>query len=240
MTSSDTVIHKALPASAQYHHARKVGTAITSSESVKPEAYRSASSAKRGFCDKARSSSFTMCASRVWLPTCSAWTMSGPDRLSVPAVTRQPALLATGRLSPVSMASLISLSPRSTTPSTGTVSPARTTTASSVFSETTGNSSLCSLSKSMILWQNAGTSLTKRSAASPALCRADCSINRPASRKNTNMAMLSKYMPCPALLASAEMPATNVSKMAMATGVSMPVRRLRKSRSAPMKKGWAE
>ena len=85
----------------------------------------------------------------------------------------------------------------------------------------------------MILWQKAGISLTKRSAASPAFRLTECSINRPASKKNTNIAILSKYIPCPALVTNEYKPAINVSVMAIATGVSMPVRLLRKSRHAP-------
>ena len=65
MTNNDTVTHNALLASATYHHTKKVGIAMIINDKVKPEAYFSASSAKRGFCDRARSSNLTICAKRV-------------------------------------------------------------------------------------------------------------------------------------------------------------------------------
>ena len=63
-------------------------------------------------------------------PTAPVFTTSSPLPLTEPPITRLPACLAWGRLSPVSKASSVSLSPASTTPSTAMRSPGRTTTRS--------------------------------------------------------------------------------------------------------------
>ena len=127
MTSSATVIHKAVCASAYHVQPMKTGMASSSSPNTKLEAYFSASSAARGFWASARSSSLTMCDRRVLLPVRSVRITSGLPVLSVPAVTFSDDLLTTGRLSPVNMASSTSLSPDNTVPSTGMTSPGLTT-----------------------------------------------------------------------------------------------------------------
>ena len=68
-----------------------------------------------------------ICESAVFSPTRVARHFKKPDVLSVAAETSSPAFLSTGTLSPVSAASLTALSPSSTTPSVGMLSPGRTT-----------------------------------------------------------------------------------------------------------------
>ncbi len=75
----------------------------------------------------------TNCAMRarvVSSPTRCASTISAPVSASVPTNTSSPSLLSTGMLSPVTGAWFTDAIPLCTTPSTGTRSPARTTTTS--------------------------------------------------------------------------------------------------------------
>ena len=145
ITNSATVIHKAVWASAYKVQPINTGTAKINSAATKLEAYFSANSATRGFCANARSSSFTICDKRVSLPTVSVRIISGLAALSVPAITLSSTRLATGRLSPVSMASLTSLSPDKTVPSTGITSPGFTTIISPRCNLATTASSVASL-----------------------------------------------------------------------------------------------
>ncbi len=78
----------------------------------------------------AASVSRTISINWVWLPTPSARMTNMPSRFCAPAMTRAPAVLATGRLSPVSRLSSTPERPSSTRPSTGMRSPARTWTRS--------------------------------------------------------------------------------------------------------------
>lgn len=71
-----------------------------------------------------------MCDRRVPPPVRSVRIIRGLCVLSVPAVTFSDGILATGRLSPVSIDSLTALFPSSTVPSTGMVSPGLTITIS--------------------------------------------------------------------------------------------------------------
>ena len=67
-------------------------------------------------------------------------TYSTPFWLTLPPMTSLPTHFSTGRLSPVSMASLTLLSPSVTTPSTGTRWPGFTSTMSPVFRLSVGTS----------------------------------------------------------------------------------------------------
>ena len=68
-----------------------------------------------------------ICESVVSCPTRVARQVKKPDWLTVAAETVSPGALSAGMLSPVSAASLTALVPLSTTPSTGMLSPGRTT-----------------------------------------------------------------------------------------------------------------
>ena len=146
MTSRATVIHKAVCASAYQAQPIKTGMASKSSPNTKLDAYFSANSAARGFCASARSSSLTIWDRRVLPPVWSVRMIKGLLVLSVPAVTFSDGLFTMGRLSPVNMASLTSLSPDKTVPSTGMTSPGFTTIVSPILRRTTAASSMASLS----------------------------------------------------------------------------------------------
>ncbi len=69
-----------------------------------------------------------MLESAVSLPTCVASNVKEPVLLSVAPITSSPSPFSTGMDSPVIMDSSRLLDPLTTTPSTGTLSPGRTTT----------------------------------------------------------------------------------------------------------------
>ena len=73
-------------------------------------------------------------------PTLEALQRRKPDMLTVAAETSEPADLSTGRLSPVRADSFTAPFPSSTTPSTGMLSPGRTTKTSPFFTCPTGTS----------------------------------------------------------------------------------------------------
>ena len=81
-----------------------------------------------------------ICASTVSPPTRVARMRMAPARLSVAPTTGLPARLATGVGSPVSIASSTEVVPSSTTPSTGIVSPGRTSNSSPVRTWSSGRS----------------------------------------------------------------------------------------------------
>ena len=80
------------------------------------------------FC--ASCTSLTICARAVSAPTLVARTRSVPVVLMVAPTTSSPALLCTGRLSPVTVDSSTSLSPSSTVPSEAIFDPGRTSSRS--------------------------------------------------------------------------------------------------------------
>ena len=84
-----------------------------------------------------------ICDRVVSSPTRVASQRRKPDWFTVAALTRSPAVLSTGMLSPVRAASFTELSPLSTTPSTGMLSPGRTTNTSPRATSEIGT--LCSL-----------------------------------------------------------------------------------------------
>jgi hypothetical protein len=71
-----------------------------------------------------------MPASAVFSPVPVTSTRRDPAPFTVPAITVRPAVLRTGRDSPVIIDSFTSLSPSRTTPSAGTPAPGRTSTRS--------------------------------------------------------------------------------------------------------------
>ena len=93
---------------------------------------RSATFAMGAFVAAASLTMRMICESVVSSPTREARQRRKPDWFSVAAETASPAALSTGMLSPVSAASFTALLPSSTTPSTGMVSPGRTTKMSPV------------------------------------------------------------------------------------------------------------
>ena len=85
-----------------------------------------------------------ICESVVSSPTRVARQRRKPDWLTVAAETASPGALSAGTLSPVSADSLTALVPSSTTPSTGMLSPGRTTNTSSLCTCSTGTVTSCS------------------------------------------------------------------------------------------------
>ena len=79
-----------------------------------------------------------ICDRVVSSPTRVARHLRNPDWLTVAALTRSPAALSTGMLSPVSADSLTALLPSITSPSTGMLSPGRTRKMSSLRTSPTG------------------------------------------------------------------------------------------------------
>ena len=84
-----------------------------------------------------------ICESVVSSPTRVARQRRKPDWLTVAAETASPGVLSAGTLSPVSADSLTALVPSSTTPSTGILSPGRTTKTSSFATCSTGTATSC-------------------------------------------------------------------------------------------------
>ena len=128
---------KSFPATAQITAASTarpmtVGTKIPATLSAVREIgafFPCASSTKRMIRDRVVSS-----------PTRVTCTYSTPFSLTLPPMTSLPAVFSTGRLSPVSMASLTLLSPFVTTPSSGIRAPGFTSSTSPAFTEAVGTS----------------------------------------------------------------------------------------------------
>ena len=91
----------------------------------------------------AASTSRTICASAVSLPTASVRTIAEPAPFTVPPISRSPGCFSTGSGSPVSMASSTAVVPSRIVPSTGIVSPGRTITRSPTTTSSTGISRSC-------------------------------------------------------------------------------------------------
>ena len=128
-TSTASVISKARAGSCVHHH-QATAAAAASTAPTNQAAARSASRATAGFSAWARSSRRRMEASTVSSPTRSMRTTRGLSVLRAPPMTRAPGATGRGMRSPVSSDSSTALSPSSTTPSAGTVSPGRTRTRS--------------------------------------------------------------------------------------------------------------
>src|SRR6266850_1882969 len=107
------------------HQPRNVSAAMTSTTGTKTAATRSASRWMGAREPWASSTSLTMRASVVSLPTRVARNTKLPVRLTVPPNTTAPGVLSRGTLSPVSIDSSTVEAPSTTTPSTGMRSPER-------------------------------------------------------------------------------------------------------------------
>ena len=103
----------------------------------------SATLAMGAFVADAPSTIFIICDKVVSSPTRSARQRKKPDWLMVAADTLSPAFLSTGMLSPVRADSFTALMPSTITPSTGILSPGRTTNSSPMRTCSTGT--VCSL-----------------------------------------------------------------------------------------------
>ena len=182
-----------------------------------------------------------MPSSRVSAPTCVTRTSTGAPRLMLPATTAAPQGLATGTLSPVSSDSSARLSPSTTLPSAGKAWPTGTRTRSP-------GASRCTLTVSTPPPANTRSAVSgmPASAASSTWAtrwRARVSSRRPASKKLTNMVSESKYTSWPNRPSGSKVApllATKVTNTPSATGTSMPMRRARRQRQAPLMKGPAE
>jgi len=127
MTSTATPFTRAVVKSPPSHHQRaKVRAATAHTAGTKIPAIRSARRCTGALEPWASPTWRMMPASRVCSPTPVARQRSNPGPLSAAAKTRSPTPLAAGMDSPVSMASLTLELPSTTSPSTGTPSPART------------------------------------------------------------------------------------------------------------------
>ena len=112
---------------------------------TKYPAIRSASRAIGAFEPWALATKAMICESAVWLPIRVARQVNWPTWLTVPALTRSPELLATGKLSPVNIDSSTVVSPAKTIPSTGILWPAWTKKVLPTLSSATGTSLVCPL-----------------------------------------------------------------------------------------------
>ena len=143
-TSTATAVHSARAASvtAQYS---AVAAATARTAATNHPAMRSAISTTCGRCAAARSVSRRICEARVASPARCTRITAGFKRLTAPAAKPAPARLTTGRLSPVSSASSVSVSPSTKTPSAGIASPGFTSTRSPGCKVTAATSSVARL-----------------------------------------------------------------------------------------------
>ncbi len=95
------------------------------------------SSTRRGRSSRATAMRRPICASTVLAPTRSTQIVAALNRLMLPAITGSPAVLRTGRDSPVSSDSSTRAESLSSRPSTGTDCPGATSTRSPGSSSTT-------------------------------------------------------------------------------------------------------
>ena len=141
ITSTATALTKAwVKSPAKIHQPAKARRAMAVTTGTKIAEMRSARRCTGALEPCACSTMRMMPASSVWLPTPVARQLSRPSPFTVAAYTLPPTSLATGRLSPVSMASFTLEAPSTTSPSTGTLSPGRTTKTSPGFRLSTATS----------------------------------------------------------------------------------------------------
>ncbi|MCW0435574.1 hypothetical protein NB723_000538 [Xanthomonas sacchari] len=182
-----------LPPSAQV--APRVSAAIASTAGTNTAAIRSTRRwiGAREPC--AASTMRTICANRVSAPTPVARARSRPSWLTVAACRRLPGALATGMASPDSIASSTLEWPSSTSPSTGTRSPAATTNTSPTASSAASTSTMTP-SRSTRAVVGARSSSARTAAVVRRLARA--SSRRPSSTRVMTLVLASKYTcwPC--------------------------------------------
>ena len=203
-------------AGSSHNHSPAVSAASASTAKTNTPPIRSAQSTTGARCASPRSTQASSRPTRVPSPTAVARTRSGAARLVVPASAASPSATASGRASPVSAARSSRLSPRTTTPSTGSTSPAGISTTSP-----TARSSTSTTSTRSPLTRRAtrGTSASSRSDASPASRRlrswSQRAVRSAAIRTATESNQTS---PCPVIVAQALCPAPTAIPSAM--GVS--------------------
>ena len=127
-------------------------------------------------------------ARAVSSPTAVVRISRDPVVLMVAPMTGSPAVLSTGRLSPVSMLSSMLLVPLVTTPSTGIFSPGRIRTVSPTTTSSTGMSVSTSPRRTRAVL---GASPTRAVTASAVRFLARASIHFPASTRATMISEVS-------------------------------------------------
>ena len=133
---------------------------------------------------------WTIRASRVSLPTCSARSTKLPLPFRVPPMTLAPGAFSTGRASPVTMDSSTALAPSTTSPSSGTFSPGRTRRRSPTWISSSGSDSSApsAVTRSATLGARSSSALS----APPVRSRARSSSTWPSSTSTTMTAAASK------------------------------------------------
>jgi hypothetical protein len=122
------------------YHARNVRAATAITEGTKYDAITSASRPMGGLLPWASLTISTIRDRTVSFPTRVAVNTSRPFRFIVPPVTALPGVFSAGIGSPVSIDSSTADRPSSTAPSTGILSPGRTTTRSPTVTDSIGTS----------------------------------------------------------------------------------------------------
>ncbi len=145
MTSTVTTRWMAnCPVAPAMSHTTAVSMPAETATTVSQNAARSARSWARDRDCWASSTSRMIPARVVSSPVPVTSTRSDPDWFTVPPMTSSPSSFWTGRDSPVIMASFTELSPFTTVPSAGTLSPGRTRTTSPSLSASNATSSVSS------------------------------------------------------------------------------------------------
>ena len=181
MTNTATASISARVASPASHHVRaNVSAAMTTTIGTNTADTRSARRWMGAFDPCASATSRTIPASSVVLPTPVASQRNIPSWFNVPANSCAPDAFGTARLSPVSMLSSTLERPSRTTPSTGTLSPARMTRWSPMTTAESGSSTRAPSRSTRAIF---GCSLSKPSSAAevPALARASSNLPRSTS-----------------------------------------------------------
>ena len=198
MTSTATALVSAYSidgAGPSSHQPTNVSAAMTSTAGTKTAATRSASRWIGAREPWASSTSATMRARVVSLPTRVARNTKLPVPFTVPPNTVAPGALSTGTLSPVSIDSSTVEPPSTTTPSTGMRSPGRIRMTSPTRTSAVGTSrSAPSRSTRAVR----GARLTSRRMASDVRPRARASSHRPSATSVMTTAAVSKYVMAPA------------------------------------------
>ena len=171
-----------------------VTRAIASTLGTKMAAIWSASCCTGGLLDWACSTSWTIWASAVSLPTLVTRTMSRPSTLTVPPMTSSPAVASDRqRLAGDHRFIDVGFGLRSTTPSVGTRSPGRTRTRSPTFKISATGTCVGSDVSSSNRRATAGARLSSSRIADPALWRARASSQWPRLMSASRPAASMKY-----------------------------------------------
>ena len=173
-TSTDTAIHSARDGSICIHSSAAVAASSRMAPTNQPAA-RCVSSIQRGRSPDARSIRLTMAASAVSLPTRVTRRCNALPLLTDPPISAAPAVFATGRLSPLSSASLRVAPALSSTPSAGSVSPGRTSKRSPGRSRALATVSVSSSASALQRLAVSGASRARCCSVLPARWRASSS-----------------------------------------------------------------